>query len=171
MKTLLCALFLVALSTTVAKADSLTVTFDQPNQTAIAGQTLQFFGTITNNTADTIFLNSDSFNLDGLSFTFSDLFGNTPISLDPGATSSDVELFDVSVSNPIVDAPGVYLGSYTLTGGADSGAQTAQDNLGANPFHVTIPSPTTSQVPEPATIYLVLGGLSTLVPIARRLRS
>jgi hypothetical protein len=170
MKTLLCTLILATLGTAVAKADSLTITFDQPNQFATPGQTLQFFGTIKNNTTDTIFLNSDSFTLNGLSLTFEDLFANTPIFIAAGATSSDVELFDVAVSNPLLDLPALYSGSYTLIGGNDKGTGTAQDNLGTASFSVNTTTRTTSPVPEPATLYLLLGGLTTLAPFARRMR-
>lgn len=175
MKTLLCTLILATIGTTVAKADSVTITLDQPNQIAVPGGTLQFFGTITNDTGTTIYLNGDALNLDGLSFTTVDQFFNTvPISLAPsgqvGDSSGDIELFDVNVSDPLIDALGTYSGSYTLVGGADGGAGTAQDNLGSVSFSVSEVSEV-SEVPEPSTIYLLLGGLSgALVPISRRLR-
>jgi hypothetical protein len=164
MKKLLCTLIFATLGTAVAKADDITITFDQANQTTVAGSTIEFFGTITNNTGTTIFLNTDSLNLTGASLTTIDQFFNTvPISLDPGATSTDIELFDVTVSDPLADAAGVYLGTYTLQGGADGGDGSAQDNLGSASFSVTT-------VPEPSSIYLVLGGLSTLAPIFRKMR-
>ena len=46
MKKLLCTLAL-GMMTVAAKADSVTITFDEPNQIGSAGQTLEFFGTIT----------------------------------------------------------------------------------------------------------------------------
>jgi hypothetical protein len=169
MKTLFCTLVLATLGTAVAKADDITITFDQPNQTVVAGQTIELFGTITNNTANTIFLNSDDLNLNGLSFTVTDqFFNNVPISLAPsgqsGDSSGDIELFDVTVSAPLLDAAGVYSGTYTLFGGTDGDGQ---DNLGSAAFSVT----TTSPVPEPSSIYLLMGGvLATLVPVWRRVR-
>jgi hypothetical protein len=160
MKKLLCTLALGML-TVAAKADSVTITFDQPNQVGPSGQTLEFFGTITNNSGDTIFLNGDSPNMSGSSFSIIDLFFNTPISLAPGETSSDVELFDVAVSSPLLDPIGTYLGTYTLLGGADGDAQ---DNLGTSTFSVTT-------VPEPSSIYLLLGGAPVAGAMLRRLRT
>jgi hypothetical protein len=117
MKTLFCGLMLALLGTVAAKADTLTITLDQPLQKAAAGDTVEFFGTITNDSSSTIFLNNDSFTLAGLSLTFDDDFFNTPISLDAGEASQDVELFDVTVSDPLLDAIGTYAGSYELLGG------------------------------------------------------
>jgi hypothetical protein len=169
MKTLLCTLILATLGTAVAKADDITISFDQPNQTVVAGDTVEFFGTITNDTATTIFLNNDDLNLGGLSLTTTDQFFNTvPLSLAPegqaGDSSGDIELFDVTASNPLLDAAGEYSGTYTLFGGADGNAQ---DNLGTTAFSVTTLAP----VPEPPAIYLLLTGvLATLVPIWRSAR-
>jgi hypothetical protein len=165
MKTLLCTMILATLGTVAAKADTVTITFDQPTQTATAGGTLEFFGTITNDTASTVFLNSDSFTLNGVSFTLDDQFFNTvPVSLASGASSGDIELFDVMASDPLVDAAGFYSGSYTLVGGADGNAQ---DNLGTGSFTVDVANP----VPEPSSICLLLsGGLAALAPLARKMR-
>jgi hypothetical protein len=150
------------MGTVAAKADSITITFDQPNQIGKAGQTLEFFGTIKNNTGSTIFLNGDSLNISGLSFTILDQFFTTvPISLAPGSTSADIELFDVVLSNPLLDPIGKYTGSYTLLGGTDDGAQ---DNLGTSSFSVTT-------VPEPSSVYLLLGGVPVASAMLRRLRS
>jgi hypothetical protein len=167
MKTLLCTLILATLGTAVAKADSVTITFDEPNQTVAAGGMLQFFGTITNDTDTTIFLNTDSLTLDGLSLTTTDQFFNTvPISLAPdgmmGDSSGDIELFDVVVSSPLLDAAGVFSGSYTLIGGADGGTDTAMDNLGTASFSVTTVAPT----PEPSSLYLLLTGVLAMAVMA-----
>ena len=84
MKTLFCGLMLALLGTVAAKADTVTITFDQPVQGAVPGETVEFFGTITNNSSSTIFLNSDDFTLAGLSLTVDDQFFSTvPISLAP----------------------------------------------------------------------------------------
>jgi PEP-CTERM motif len=153
MKTLICTLMLATLTAAAANADVVTIALDQPDQSGSQGDTLQFFGTITNDSADTIFLNSDSFTLGGLSLTFEDQFQNTPLSLAPqgqaGDSSGDIELFDVAVNDPLVDPTGKYLGSYTLIGGADGGDGTGADVLGTATFSVTT-------VPEPSTIYLLL---------------
>jgi hypothetical protein len=172
MKTLLCTLILATLGTTLAKADDITVTFDQPTQFAVPGQTIQFLGTIVNDDATTIFLNGTSFTLAGQSFTIDDQFLNTvPISLAPegqaGDSSGDIELFDVTASAPLLDAPALYSGSYTLLGGPGG---SDQENLGSTSFSVDT-APSVTPVPEPSTIYLLLGGLSTVVPISRKLRA
>jgi len=159
MKTLLCTLMLAAFSAAAAKADEITITFDQPNQTGSEGQTLQFFGTITNNTSGTVFLNSDDLNLDGLSLATNDLFFvNAPISLAPDSNSGDIELFDVTVSNPLVDPAATYLGSYDLLGGPDGNAA---DVLGSASFSVTT-------TPEPSAIYLLLSVIAATAIIASR---
>jgi hypothetical protein len=170
MKTLLCTLMFASLATAAARADSVSITFSQPNQTTTPGQTLEFFGTITNLTGNTIFLNADDLDLAGQSFTTNDQFFNTvPISLAPsgqsGSSSGLIELFDVTVSNPLLNPFGKYSGVYTLFGGNDGGAGTAQDNLGSANFSV-------SPVPEPSTIYLLLGAIpATWLPLSRKLRA
>jgi hypothetical protein len=165
MKTLLCTLILATLGTAVAKADTITISFDQPNQAAAPGGSLQFFGTITNDSNATIYLNSDDLNLNGLSLTTNDQFFNTvPISLapsgQPGDSSGDIELFDVTVSDPLLDSAGTYSGTYTLFGGADGNAQ---DNLSSASFSVTT-------TPEPASIYLLLTGVPAALVSLRKQR-
>jgi hypothetical protein len=163
-------LALATLGTTAAKASGITITLDQANQTASAGGTLQFFGTITNDTDETILLNTDSLTVGGHSLTTIDQFFNTvPVSLAPegqaGDSSGDIELFDVSVSDPLLDAAGVYFGSYTLIGGTDpSDINDPQDNLGTASFSVT----TVAQTPEPSTLYLLLSGVLAMMAMAWR---
>jgi len=166
MKALFCILILATLGTAAAKADSITITLDQVNTTGSAGDTLQFFGTITNDTDSTLYLNSDDLTLAGLSLTTIDQFFSTvPLSLAPegqaGDSSGDIELFDVNVDDPLLDAAGGYSGTYTLFGGGDGNAQ---DNLGSVDFSVT----TLSSVPEPSAIYLVLSGLMAMAVLVRR---
>jgi hypothetical protein len=172
MKILLCTLMLATLGTAVAKADPMpmpevTITFDNPNQTVAAGGTIEFFGTITNDTDQTIFLNSDDPTLNDLSLALDDLFFmNVPSSLNPegqaGDSSGDIELFDVSASSPLLDAAGVFSGSYTLVGGADGGTDTASDVLGTASFSVTTVAPT----PEPSSLYLLLTGVLAMAAMA-----
>ena len=82
MKTLLCTLILATLGATAAQAATITITLDQPNQFATPGTTVDFTGTITNNTAGTVFLNGDTFNIGGASLTLDDspFFANAPLS-------------------------------------------------------------------------------------------
>ena len=173
MKTLFNILILSALATMAASA-GIIVTFDLPSQTGHPGDTLQFFGVISNTGNDTVFLNGDSPNLQGLSLTLNDQFFNTvPFSLDGGSSSGHIELFDVVVSNPLLDQPAKYLGSYTLLGGAtpptdaDSGSQ---DYLASANFDVTTVRGEAA-VPEPGSWLLLgtaLAGIGTLHRLRRQ---
>jgi hypothetical protein len=167
MKTLLCALILATLGTAAAKADTITITLDQPNQVGLPGSTVEFLGTLTNNTSGTIFLNGDALNIEGLSFTITDqFFNNAPISLAPGANSGDIELFDIAVASPLLDPAGFYTGTYSLLGGIDGNGQ---DLLETQPTTFSVDTaPPTSAVPEPTSIALLLTGASALLPITRK---
>jgi hypothetical protein len=140
---------------TGARAD-ISVIFDAPNQTGLPGSTVQFFGTITNTGVGTVFLNGDSIDFTGApSFSTSDLFFSTvPISLGGGASSGDIELFDISFSSPFTDAFTTYSGSYTLIGGIDGNAQ---DVLATQDFSVT------ARTPEPGYYGMLVLGLSGLL--------
>jgi hypothetical protein len=166
MRKLLCTLMLATLGTAAAKADDLTITLDHTTQTAGPGATVEFFGTITNDTNTTIYLNSDDLDFSSPGFTeVDDFFSTVPISLAPigvGDSSGDIELFDIAVNNPFSSASGYYSGAYTLFGGNDGGADTAQDNLGHASFSVGV-------TPEPSSILLLLTGMAALAaPLLRR---
>ena len=151
MKTLLNILVLAALAASSSSA-GIVVVFDNSNQTGNPGGTLQFFGVISNTGSDTVFLNGDTLTLPGLSFTIADQFFTTvPLSLGGSSSSGDIELFDVTLSNPLLDPAGPYPGSYTLIGGFDANAQ---DNLGSATFDVTTGSGAT-ETPEPSTGFLL----------------
>ena len=151
MKTLLKILTLGALATAGAWG-GIVITFDAPSQTGHPGDTLNFFGVISNTGSDTVFLNGDPLTLAGLSFAVTDQFFTTvPISLDGNTSSRDIDLFDVTVSNPLLDPPGEYLGSYGLIGGVDGDAS---DNLASANFDVTT-APGGTAVPEPSTGFLL----------------
>jgi hypothetical protein len=143
MKRLPMLLTLIGLAASVDQASTL-VTFDDPNQTGQPGATLMFSGVLSNGGPDTVFLNSDTLNLVGNSFTVTDLFfSNVPVSLDPGQSSADIQLFAAMLLNPFSDLPGDYIGTYTLLGGEDSNAQ---DVVGSGTFSVTA-----NTVPEPSS--------------------
>ena len=150
-------LAVMTLAVAAARAGSITITLDDPNQSGNAGQTLNFLGVITN--TDTtpgdqpIFLNFDSPN-----FTLSDatlvdnFFSNVPVSLAEGASSGDIDLFDITLANPATQPVGLYSGTYGLFGGMDGGTNTASDNLAQTNFSVTV-------APEPGTLGLLGIGL------------
>ncbi len=156
MKTLLNILVVAALAATGAMAD-ITVTFDLPHQIGNAGDTLQFFGVISNTGSDTVFLNGDNPNLAGTSFTTVSKIDNVPFWLDGDTNSDNIELFCVTVSDPLTDVPGIYRGTYNLVGGIDG---SAQDNLVTVPFDVTLPG---ASVPEPSVPSLLGAELAALL--------
>ena len=115
-------LFALVIAVAFSARADIRVIFDAPSQIGAPGDALQFFGNITNTGVDTVFLNGD------------------------------IELFDISLSNPFTYPLGLYGGSYTLLGGVDGNAQ---DVLAAEDFSVTA-------TPEPGlygAVALGMGGL------------
>ena len=167
MKKLFCTLMLATLATAAANASEVTISFSSPNQTVASGATIEFFGNIANNTNQTIYLTSDDLTLAGAGFTLTDqFFANVPIDLAPGTSSGLIELFDVTNTS---QSAGSYLGTYTLVGGADGGAGTAQDSLGSTTFSADVAGAAT---PEPDSIWLLLTGLAgASMPAYRKLRA
>jgi hypothetical protein len=129
MKTLLQLFALTVCLATHVRAD-ISILLINPNQIGTPGETLQFVGDVTNTGATTVFLNADNINFPGVpSLTTTDLFlMNVPVSLAAGQSSGDIELFDVSLSDPFTDPPVLYSGSYTLSGGVDANAQIILDS-------------------------------------------
>jgi hypothetical protein len=159
MKKLINLIALTALAVAGAQAD-INITLDHPNQTGGAGQTLSFFGVITNTDANPgdapIFLNSDSLTFTLNSATVADnFFTNVPIKLGPGASSGDIDLFDVTLAKPETDPLGTYTGSYELIGGADGGNLSGQDNLAQANFSV-------NATPEPGYFAFLAVGLALM---------
>lgn len=145
------------------------ITLDAPDQAGAAGDTLVYSGTLFNNSPDTIFLNGVDFNLAGSSFTpdYLDPFlVNVPLSLDPGQSTADIELFEILLNNPFTDAFATYGGNYALSGGADSNAQ---DLLTSVDFTITAQGDG-SAVPEPSSLPLMAISLAVFVakPFMRR---
>jgi hypothetical protein len=87
------------------------------------GGIFQFDGVIASTVADTEFLNSDSLNLSATTgdFTTDDgpFFANAPVSLASGASTPDIELFDVTIVDTFPDAFTSYSGLFTILGGGD----------------------------------------------------
>ncbi len=123
-----------------AQADPvLTVTINPSSQVGGGGQVLPYFGTLHNNTTDTVFINSDSFVFDiAGALDDSPFLNNAPISINANFTTPSFEFFTITV--PGGTSPGTYNGQFTVVGGPDSNAM---NNLGEASFSVTVPEPST----------------------------
>ena len=126
------------------------------------GDTIQFFGTLTNTTNATVFITSDNIPFPFLSgVDDSPFFANSPLSLGSTGFSGIFEFMDITI--PLGQAPGTYDGNFIVIGGLLDGAN---DPVGAAAFHVTVNSLT----PEPASMVLVGLGLVGASLLARRRR-
>lgn len=166
MKKLINLIALTALAVAGAQAGSISITLDDPDQSGVPGQTLSFFGTITNTDTnpgdDPIYLNFDSLNFSLGDATVTDnFFANVPISLAEGASSGDIDLFDIALADPESEPLGLYTGTYGLLGGMDGGDGSAADNLAQVNFSVTA-------TPEPTTVVLLALGLALMGLLHRR---
>lgn len=160
---LLVAAVVVVLLTPLAKADSLDITLTDTNQTVVAGTTVvEFFGTITNPTADTIYLLSDTISSSGDSVLDDSPFdNNAPLSLGAGDSSGLIELFDLDIPGT---APASYTGYFEIDGLSD--ADIAAGNyltydLANVTVTVNVVSPVTA-TPEPTTFLLLGCGMALL---------
>jgi hypothetical protein len=160
MRSLLTILFGV---TTLCHATTLfTVTAAPDTLSGNPGDFFQFFGSLTNNTASTVFINNDSFTFAIVGAADDSPFlTDAPLSLGPFASSGSFEFIDVTI--PLAQAPGTYDGTLTVIGGADGNAQ---DNLGAGAFHVVVNA---AAVPEPGPMLLVGVGLAVLWLVSIRI--
>lgn len=136
-----------------------TVTLTPATQAAAPGDSLQFVGTLTNNTGNEVFVNNDSFTFDITgALDDSPFLTNAPFSLAAFASTPMFEFFDIAI--PPAQAAGPYTGVFSILGGADG---SAQDLLGQAAFEVDV----ATAVPEPrSTILLVV-----LAAIAWRVRT
>jgi hypothetical protein len=169
MRRLLSLIAFIVIGGLAARADII-VTLDNPNQTGNPGQTLSFYGIISNSSTDTdpagaIYLNMDnvSMALSSLSYTWLDDLANTPVDLIGSQSSSDIDLFDIVLTDPQSDLFGSYSGAYTLLGGADGGANTAQDFLAQAGFTIT------TVAPEPGTFALLACAILMAMRVKRLL--
>jgi hypothetical protein len=151
--TLLCGL---ALACGSARADLLSITFQQSVETGAPGSMVLFSGTLTNLTSSTIYLNADSLNLAGFNpgdIDDSPFFANTPTGfLGPNASTGPIGLFNVTIPNPFPS--GSYNGTFQALGGGTFNDLTILD--GPTGFTVQVSPGTQSSVPEPSSIILTV---------------
>lgn len=160
-----------------AQAGNITITFDNPDQTGAPGDTLNFYGVITDTELlpATISDVPDEFatylNGDSLPFTLSDavvtdnFYANVPWYLEPGESSGDIDLFDITLADPETLNFGVYQGTYTVQGGMDGGDDSAQLNLAQADFSVDVEADS----PEPGTLMLLGASLASIGLLRRRI--
>lgn len=136
-----------------ANADGVTLTLSPVSGTP--GSIVTVDGTITNDTSNTVYLNSESFTLGRGSFIDGDtteFFTSAPLSLAPNESSGLIALFAFQIQS---GTPG---GSYTgnfldIIGG---GPSDFVDVLASSGFSVDV---LTTATPEPGTLLLLGTGL------------
>jgi hypothetical protein len=166
------ALLPLALLAAPAQAQ-LTLNLNQAAQVGAIGDTLNFTGTLSNPTTDTVFLNSESFSFSGPATDASPFLISAPLILDPmGTTDANNNptdsytggFFDVTLDPSV--APGLYTGTVSIIGGAGA---FATDTVATHDFSVTV---LPAAVPEASSVVslgvLLAMGLGGLVVSARR---
>lgn len=165
------AVVLIVAWVPASRADTISVTLTDANQTVVQGTSLVTFdATISNpSSTDTIYLNGDSSVTDSLLVTIDDspFLANAPLFLDPGASSGPFEIFDVNLPTNL--AAGFYSGTFSVLGGADGGAGTAFDDLADVNFSVNV-TPTVA-TPEPGIVLLLGSGLAGLLLFHKRTKT
>ena len=147
-----------------SQGDVINFTLTEPSQTGSPGTTLDFLGTLSNPTASTIFLNTDSWTTAAIFLHVDDtpFLMNAPPSLAPSDSVGPVDLFTVTIDLSAV--PGTYTSNFfNIQGGTDA---SASDTLATQQFAITV----TTTVPEPGTIALLGTGITFVAAGARRRR-
>jgi hypothetical protein len=150
------AIFFGILLSLSTRADGLTLSLS----TVVSGSpgaNITVDGTITNDGADTVYLNSEDFTLGSSSFLngdVTDFFLNAPLSLNPGTGSGLIALFTFDTAAGT--SRGTYSGNFLdIIGGADPSDFT--DVLASAEFPVSV-----TATPEPGTPLLLFSGLLML---------
>jgi hypothetical protein len=140
-------ILIAALSFTIGTAQAgVIILIDNPNRTAAAGETIYFTGTLTNDSlTDPVSLDFDNINTGLASGSAVDHFFDAafPVSLHAGAATGHIALFDIVLSNPLIDPSGTYGGTYEIDSGTSG-------FLGQATFRITV-SGAASPTTEPAT--------------------
>jgi hypothetical protein len=159
---------LAALSLSTAGASTIDFTIDDPNQSGLPGQTLHFFGIITNTGAVDVFINTININFNGPGLPSFDLIDVFPFPiLGPGEDTGSIELFQIGIGDPFPSQFTTYTGAITLLGGIDEFAQDILTDPSVA-FSLTARNPDVV-IPEPATLGLCALSLG-LLAASRRLR-
>ena len=153
MKRILPLVTALALAAAGAHGDALAVnlTFTQPLVFANPGDLVVFDATAFAPTTNDgpVYLNADSYNIDGPLLLDDSPFLDFPQFLNPG-NSFKATLFDVTVP---AGSSGLYAGYFEIDGGACSDASICYDYLGSATFNVDVAQE--GEVPEPSTFALL----------------
>lgn len=127
-----------------------------PTQAGVRGGIVSFTGTITNQSAGTLFLNGGNVNLAGPGLTIDDApLEDLPLSLAGGARyAGDLFRVQIALTAPFF----TYNGSLDLLGGTSAAAF---DVIGSAPLQVAV-------IPEGSVAALVLTALPLLIQAHRR---
>jgi len=157
------AAFALAVLQSPAHADDVTLTLSAASGSP--GDTITIDGTITNGTANPVYLNAEDFSFGSSSLLngdVTDFLLNAPFSLAPGTNSGLIAVFTLEI------APGTTGGTYSgnsldIIGGTDPSNFT--DVLASSGFSVDVGGAVST--PEPATLIL-LGSGFLLAGLRRR---
>ncbi len=157
------SVFLTVLLLTAGRAfaDDLTMNLDASTLTVSPGGQVTFTGTITNNDASILDLNSISVTLGGQFGVDTTPFFSGPLTVAANGSTIDFPLFTVTANSPYTDPLGPQTGTVTILGGVESPAvgydPTAENQLGSTGFAVDVIAP----APEisPGWMVLTAGGL------------
>ena len=138
----------------------LTIFLDTPSALLLPGTTVNFSGTIINNTSDYVSMNSIA--VDGLPADFSvdtTPFLNGPYPLNPLDSTGDFTLFSVTSPLGYAGPFGALPATVTILGGTDTNVTS---DFSENPLGnttVTVVAPDLTPAPEPGTALLFTVGL------------